>query len=82
MGASAWINLLLLSAALSGCATAPTPQWLDARALCRSSGKQRAIPRPRPSTMPTLTSVWWREATAPDESGHLARPQAVVPPNA
>jgi hypothetical protein len=46
MGASAWINLLLLSAALSGCATAPTPQWLDAHALCRQQWEATSNPPP------------------------------------
>jgi hypothetical protein len=38
MGASARITLLLLSWALAGCATAPSPQLLDARALCKQQG--------------------------------------------
>jgi hypothetical protein len=46
MGASAWINLLLLSTAVSGCATAPTPQWLDARALCRQQWEATSNPPP------------------------------------
>ena len=35
-------NLLLLSALLAGCATGPSPQWLDARALCQQQGKASA----------------------------------------
>ena len=35
-------NLLLLSALLAGCATGPSPQWLDAQALCQQQGKASA----------------------------------------
>jgi hypothetical protein len=41
-----------------------------------SSGKRRAIPRPRQSTTPTSISAWWREATAPDEKGRPAGPHS------
>jgi hypothetical protein len=33
-----------------------------------SSGKRRAIPRPRQSTTPTSISVWWPAASIPDET--------------
>jgi hypothetical protein len=46
MRASERINFLLLSAALGGCATAPTPQWLDARAGCRQQWEATSNPPP------------------------------------
>jgi hypothetical protein len=44
MGATTRTTLLLLSAALAGCATAsgPSPQWFDARALCQQLGQASA----------------------------------------
>ena len=44
MGATTRTTLLLLSALLAGCAgaTGPSPQWLDARALCQQQGKASA----------------------------------------
>ena len=43
MGTTTRTTLLLLSAALAGCASAgPSPQWLDARALCQQQGKASA----------------------------------------
>jgi hypothetical protein len=42
--ATARTVVLLLSAALAGCATAPTPQWLDARALCRQQWEATSNP--------------------------------------
>jgi hypothetical protein len=77
MGASARINFLLLSAALGGCATAPKRR--SGSMLVRgagSSGKRRAIPRPRQSTTPTSISPWWREATTPSEKGRPAGPHS------
>ena len=35
-------NLLVLSALLASCATGPSPQWLDARALCQQQGQASA----------------------------------------
>jgi hypothetical protein len=43
MGTTTRTTLLLLSALLVGtCATGPSPQWLDARALCQQQGKASA----------------------------------------
>ena len=46
MGASARINFLLLSAALAGCASGPSSQWLDARAGCRQQWEATSNPPP------------------------------------
>jgi hypothetical protein len=43
MGATTRITLLLLPALLADCAaTGPSPQWLDARALCQQQGQASA----------------------------------------
>ena len=34
MGTTMRITFLLLSVLMAACATGPSPQWLDARALC------------------------------------------------
>src|ERR1700675_970580 len=46
MGATKRTTLLLLTALLAGCASAsgPSPQWLDARALCQQQSNPRAGP--------------------------------------
>jgi hypothetical protein len=41
MGATTRTILVLLPA-LAGCATGPSAQWLDARALCQQHGKASA----------------------------------------
>ncbi|HEV7981972.1 MAG TPA: hypothetical protein VGP86_03685 [Xanthobacteraceae bacterium] len=47
MGATARIGLLvLLASGLNGCATGPTPQWLDARAGCRQQWEATSNPPP------------------------------------
>jgi hypothetical protein len=48
MGTTTRTTLLLLSALLVGsCASAgPSPQWLDARALCQQQGKASASSEP------------------------------------
>jgi hypothetical protein len=47
-GSGRWVvdSWLLLAAALAGCATGPSPEWLNARAGCRQQWKATSNPRP------------------------------------
>ena len=42
MGTTKRTTLLLLSAALAGCAKGPPPQWLDAQAFCQQQSQASA----------------------------------------
>jgi hypothetical protein len=42
MGATLRIGLLVMTVTLAGCATGPSPQWLDARATCQKLAQASA----------------------------------------